>query len=62
MIGGKLSYLGGNVPNADFRPSDSYYEVYELLSKRLKDVGVQFEQLKDERVKDVINTLNEKRC
>ena len=60
MIGGKLAYLGGNVPNADFRPSDSYYEVYELLSKRLKDVGVQFEQLKDERVKDVINTLNEK--
>ena len=23
-------------------------------------MGVQFEQLKDERVKDVINTLNEK--
>ena len=60
MIGGKLAYLGGNVPNADFRPSDSYYEVYELLSKRLKDVGVQFEKLKDERLKDVINTLNEK--
>jgi len=60
MIGGKLAYLGGNVPNADFRPSDSYYEVYELLSQRLKDVGVQFEQLKDKRVKDVINTLNEK--
>ncbi|MEO2084959.1 MAG: hypothetical protein ABGW65_05485, partial [Marinoscillum sp.] len=60
MIGGKLAYLGGNVPNADFRPSDSYYEVYELLSQRLKDVGVQFEKLKDKRVKDVINTLNEK--
>jgi len=60
MIGGKLAYLGGNVPNADFRPSDSYYEVYELLSQRLKDVGVQFETLKDKRVKDVINTLNEK--
>ena len=60
MIGGKLAYLGGNVPNADFRPSDSYYEVYELLSQRLKDVGVQFETLKNERLKDVINTLNEK--
>ena len=60
MIGGKLAYLGGNVPNVDFRPSDSYYEVYELLRKRLKDVGVQFEKLKNERLRDVINTLNEK--
>jgi len=58
MIGEKLAYLGGNVPNADFRPSDSYYEVYELLNKRLKNVGEEFEKLKNEKLKDVINTLN----
>ena len=59
MIGEKLAYLGGNVPNADFRPADSYYEVYELLSDRLKEVGVQFEKLKSERVKEVLDILSE---
>ncbi len=59
MIGEKLAYLGGNVPNADFRPADSYYEVYELLSDRLKEVGVQFEKLKNERVKEVLDVLSE---
>ena len=52
MIGEKLAYLGGNVPNADFRPSDSYYEVYELLNKRLKNVGEEFEKLKNEKLKE----------
>jgi len=51
--------LGGNVPNADFRPADSYYEVYELLSDRLKEVGVQFEKLKNERVKEALDVLSE---
>ncbi|MAJ50841.1 MAG: sialidase [Flammeovirgaceae bacterium] len=59
MIGEKLAYLGENVPNADFRPADSYYEVYELLSDRLKEVGLQYEKLKDKRVKEVLDVLSE---
>jgi len=58
MIGGKLAYLGGNVPNADYRPADSYYKVYELLNKKLTDVGKEFEALKNTRLKDVISNLN----
>ena len=34
MIGEKLAYLAENVQISDFRPADSYYEVYELLNKK----------------------------
>ena len=59
MIGEKLVYLGENVANSDFRPADSYYEVYKLLSDRLKQIGKQYEELKIERVKEVLFTLSE---
>ena len=36
MIGEKLVYLAENVQISDFKPADSYYEVYKLLHKRLK--------------------------
>ena len=60
MIGEKLAYLGGNVPIADFKPSDSYYEVYKLLNTRLKNVGVQFDTLKNEKLKETTDKLKEK--
>jgi len=60
MIGGKLAYLAGNVPNADFRPADSYYEVYELLNERLENVGVEYNNLRDNELNGVIEKLNEK--
>ena len=60
MIGEKLAYLGGNVPIADFKPSNSYYEVYKLLNTRLKNVGVQFDTLKNEKLKETTDKLKEK--
>ena len=59
MIGEKLAYLAGNVPNADFRPADSYYEVYDLLHKRLEEVGLEYNNLRNKDLKNVIEELNE---
>ena len=59
MIGEKLAYLAGNIPNADFRPADSYYEVYDLLHKRLEEVGLEYNNLRNKDLKNVIEELNE---
>ena len=58
MIGEKLAYLANNVPNADFKPADSYYEVYEILHKRLENVGIEYDNLMDSELKAFIQKLN----
>ena len=60
MIGEKLSYLAQNVQISDFRPADSYYEVYDLLHKRLEDVGVQLESLVSNDLNEFVDKMNEK--
>ena len=60
MIGEKLSYLAQNVQISDFRPADSYYEVYELLHKRLEEVGVQLEKLVSNDLNEFVKKMNTK--
>jgi 2-hydroxy-3-keto-5-methylthiopentenyl-1-phosphate phosphatase len=60
MIGEKLSYLAQNVQISDFRPADSYYEVYELLHKRLEEVGVQLETLVSNDLNEFVKKMNTK--
>ena len=58
MIGEKLAYLAENVQISDFRPADSYYEVYELLHKRLKDVGLEYDNLVSNDLEEFISKMN----
>ena len=60
MIGEKLAYLANNVQISDFRPADSYHEVHKLLKSRLDKVGEQFEKLKNENLKNTLNSLRDK--
>ena len=55
MIGEKLAYLAENVQISDFRPADSYYEVYELLNKRLQDVGLEYDNLVSNDLEEFIS-------
>ena len=59
MISEKLSYLANNVQIADFKPADSYYQVYELLHKRLDKVGVEYENLVSNDLKEFIKKMNQ---
>ena len=58
MIGEKLAYLAENVQISDFRPADSYYEVYELLHNRLDGVGNEYDKLVDEDLEKLILKMN----
>ena len=58
MIGEKLAYLAENVQISDFRPADSYYEVYELLHKRLQDVGLEYDNLVSNDLEEFISKMN----
>ena len=58
MIGEKLAYLAENVQISDFRPADSYYEVYELLNKRLQDVGLEYDNLVSNDLEEFISKMN----
>jgi len=60
MIGEKLAYLANNVQISDFKPADSYHEVHKLLKSRLDKVGEQFEKLKNENLKNTLNSLRDK--
>ena len=59
MIGEKLAYLANNVQIADFKPADSYYEVYEILHNRLENVGLEYKNLMDSELKAFIQKLND---
>ena len=58
MIGEKLTYLAENVQISDFRPADSYYDVYELLHNRLEEVGVAYETLVNNDLEEFIKKMN----
>tara|TARA_Y100000816_G_scaffold133301_1_gene94173 strand:- start:25891 stop:29079 length:3189 start_codon:yes stop_codon:yes gene_type:complete len=58
MIGEKLTYLAENVQISDFRPADSYYDVYELLHNRLEEVGVAYETLVSNDLEEFIKKMN----
>ena len=55
MLVEKLRYLAANVQISDFKPADSYVEVYEVLKGRLNSITKKFEKLK---TKDLSNTLD----
>lgn len=59
MISEKLSYLANNVQIADFKPADSYYEVYELLHKKLEKVSVEYENLVSNDLQELIKRMNQ---
>ena len=58
MIGEKLAYLAENVQISDFKPADSYYEVYKLLHKRLQDVGLEYDNLVSNDLEEFISKMN----
>ena len=49
MLVEKLRYLAANVQISDFKPADSYVEVYEILKGRLNSIAQKFEKLKHEQ-------------
>lgn len=55
MLVEKLRYLAANVQISDFKPADSYVEVYEILKGRLNSIAQKFEKLKTD---DLSNTLD----
>ena len=54
MIVEKLRYLASNVQISDFKPADSYIEVYRILKNRLNKIGEEFEILKNEKLKNTL--------
>ena len=53
----KLRYLAANVQISDFKPADSYVEVYEILKGRLNSIVQKFEKLKTEVLSNTLDTL-----
>ena len=58
MIGEKLSYLAENVQISDFKPADSYYDVYQVLKKRLDEVGDDYDTLINTDLNQFIEKMN----
>ncbi len=57
MLVEKLRYLAANVQISDFKPADSYVEVYEILKGRLNSIAQKFEKLKTEDLSNTLDTL-----
>ena len=57
MLVEKLRYLAANVQISDFKPADSYVEVYEILKGRLNSIVQKFEKLKTEDLSNTLDTL-----
>jgi len=57
MLVEKLRYLAANVQISDFKPADSYVEVYEILKGRLNLIAQKFEKLKTEDLSNTLDTL-----
>ena len=60
MLVEKLRYLATNVQISDFRPADSYDEVYTILKNRLEKVANEFEKLKNQNLKNTLIALKDK--
>ena len=59
MIMEKLSYLAATVAIADFKPADQYVDVYEKLHAEWKDVQGSWEQVKNQDVAALLDTMKE---
>ena len=57
MLVEKLRYLAANVQISDFKPADSYVEVYEILKGRLNSIAQKFEKLKTDDLSNTLDTL-----
>ena len=57
MLVEKLRYLAANVQISDFKPADSYVEVYEVLKGRLNLIAQKFEKLKTNDLSNTLDTL-----
>ena len=57
MLVEKLRYLAANVQISDFKPADSYVEVYEVLKGRLNSITQKFEKLKTDDLSNTLDTL-----
>ena len=57
MLVEKLRYLAANVQISDFKPADSYVEVYEILKGRLNSISQKFEKLKTDDLSNTLDTL-----
>ena len=57
MLVEKLRYLAANVQISDFKPADSYVEVYEILKGRLNSIAQKFEKLKTVDLSNTLDTL-----
>ena len=57
MLVEKLRYLAANVQISDFKPADSYLEVYEVLKGRLNSISQKFEKLKTDDLSNTLDTL-----
>ena len=57
MLVEKLRYLAANVQISDFKPADSYLEVYEILKGRLNSISQKFEKLKTDDLSNTLDTL-----
>ena len=60
MLVEKLRYLATNVQISDFRPADSYDEVYTILKNRLEKVANEFDKLKNQNLKNTLTELRNK--
>ena len=59
MILEKLRYLANTVQISDFKPADSYNQVYDVLKSRLNKVGEKLEILKNQNIGDALKVLKE---
>tara|TARA_A100001015_G_scaffold41958_1_gene45923 strand:- start:424 stop:3087 length:2664 start_codon:yes stop_codon:yes gene_type:complete len=57
MLVEKLRYLAANIQISDFKPADSYLEVYEVLKGRLNSIAQKFEKLKTNDLSNTLDTL-----
>ena len=59
MIVEKLFYLASNVQISDFKPADSYLEVYKILKIRLTEIIKKLEILKEDKLKQTLKILTD---
>ena len=57
MLIEKLRYLASNIQISDFKPADSYNEVYTVLKDRLERIADEFNKLKKENLKNTLVSL-----
>ncbi len=58
-IASKLSYLGTSGAISDFRPADSFMDVYEMLHENLGNILEKFDALKEGHLKETMNGMGD---